>query len=318
MRGAWIAVLVALPSVLGLPLLDNPWLNQPGPLFISHQGGETEYPSNTLFAFKESARLAAEAGLSDQLMLELDVHRTQDGHLVVLHDATVDRTTDGSGRVDTMSLEQLQRLDAAYWMCPGLGPRHDPAECPEYAWRGVATGHKAPPAGYGPDDFVIPTLASVFETFPATPINIEIKDSAPTTVPFEIQLADLIRAHGRQADVLVGSFLDHSTEVFKTYAPEIGTYYATGGAASFWATSQGPAPGSPNRHEALEVPITFEGIPVMSEDFVRDAHSNNIAVYVWTIGDCATMDWLAGLGVDGIMTDRPSVLANYLASGNCP
>ncbi len=292
-----------------LPILENPWLAEDA-LFIVHQGGEAEFPSATMFAFKESLRIADESGLRDRFMLELDLHRSADGHFMVLHDETVDRTTNGAGRVDQMTKDEVQALDAAYWYCQGEGARHDESKCDGgYPYRGIRTGDAAPPSGYSADDFRVPTLAEIFAAFPDDPINIEIKQTAPDTVPYEHELAAFIRDHGRQDDVLVGSFLDHSTEAFKAHAPEMGTYYATGEAASFWATSQGPAPGSPNRHYALAVPMTFEGIPVMSADFVADAHANNIAVNVWTIGDRATMESLLCWGVDGIMTDRPGVLA---------
>src|SRR6476659_10279336 len=87
-------------------------------LNIAHQGGEDEAPSNTMYAYERAMRLGAD-------MLEVDVHTTSDNKLVVMHDATVDRTTNGSGRVYDMTLKQVQALDAAYRFVPVEGPQTD-------------------------------------------------------------------------------------------------------------------------------------------------------------------------------------------------
>ena len=105
---------------------------------------------------------------------------------------------------------------------------------------------------------------------PTTLINIEIKATAPDTMPYEQELADLLAEFGRTDDTIVVSFLDPAVEAFKFYAPDVSTATGTGEAAAFWATTQGPAPGAPNpRHQALQVPITFNGITVVTHEFVR-------------------------------------------------
>ncbi|MBW3561813.1 MAG: glycerophosphodiester phosphodiesterase [Actinobacteria bacterium] len=241
---------------------DNPWLER-RVLHIAHQGGETEAPSNTLFALETALEKGAD-------VLEIDVHATEDRELVVIHDTTVDRTTNGSGRVDQKKLDELKQLDAAYWFVPGCGacPGHPDSD---YVYRGYATEERSIPEELGdfePNDFTIPSLREVLERFPDTMINIEIKRSAPET----------------------------------------------GQTAGFFASTVEAAPGAPNpRYEALQVPITYEGIQVVTEDFVADAHANGLAVHVWTIGDREEMEWLIGIGVDGIMTDVPSLLEEVLA-----
>jgi glycerophosphoryl diester phosphodiesterase len=259
-----------------------------------------------LFAFKTALQKGSD-------VLELDVHATADGHLVVLHDATVDRTTNGSGSVDEMTLEQIKALDAAYWFVPDCGTCHgSPVE--DYEYRGFATGDRPLPKNwkeFSPNDFKIPTLDEVFATFPDELINIEIKATAPDTIPYEDKLAALLAAHGRTTDTIVVSFLDHAIEKFKIHAPDVHTATATGETGLFWATARGP--GAPNpRYQALQVPINFEGIEVVNEDFVTKAHANGLAVHVWTINDRATMEWLIDIGVDGIMSDRPALLETVL------
>ncbi len=284
----------------------NVWLDR-RVLNIAHQGGEVEAPSNTLFAFKTAKDKGSD-------VLELDVHASADGELVVIHDATVDRTTNGSGQVDEMTVKQLKRLDAAHWFVPGCGT------CPDeprdsYAYRGFATGGRSISRGlaaFEPNDFHIPTLREVLKQFPRELINIEIKATAPQTKPYEDKLAALLKEFDRSHDTIVVSFLDHAVEAFELYAPEVDTATGTGEAGAFWASSQGPLPGSPSRHQALQVPIDFGGAPVVNEDFVADAHANGLAVHVWTINDRAEMEWLIEIGVDGIMTDRPTLLEEVL------
>ncbi len=299
-------VATALPATISadIPVVEqNPWLER-HVLHIAHQGGETEAPSNTLYAFKTAVEKGAD-------VLELDVHATADREIVVIHDATVDRTTNGQGAVDEMTLAEIQALDGAYWFVPDSGATHDaPAE--SYTLRGIATGDQAPPEGFEAEDFRIPTLDEVLETFPDTLINIEIKATAPDSEPYEQLLAETLAEHGRSHDTIVVSFLDHATEAFKLHNQDVDTATGTGETAAFWATAQGPAPGSPSHHQALQVPITFEGVTVVDEDFVADAHANGFAVHVWTIEDPDTMRWLIDIGVDGIMTNTPTVLEQVL------
>jgi glycerophosphoryl diester phosphodiesterase len=286
---------------------DNLWLDRQI-LNMAHQGGEIEAPSNTLFAFKTAVAKGSD-------VLELDVHATSDRELVVLHDATVDRTTNGTGRVDSMTLEEIKKLDAAYNFVPGCGTCLDrPAA--DYSYRGFATGDKPMDgkfARFAPNDFKIPTLREVLETFPDMLINIEIKSTAPETIPYEKELADLLHEFDRGSDTIVVSFLDHAVEAFKTFAPDIDTATGTGEAGLFWGTTQGPLPGAPSpRHQALQVPIEFNGLTVVTPEFVDEAHANGMAVHVWTINDRQTMEWLIEIGVDGIMSDRPTLLERVL------
>ena len=286
---------------------DNPWLER-RPLNIAHQGGEIEAPSDTLYAFKTSKQKGAD-------VIETDVHLTADGHVVVLHDDTVDRTTNGTGSVEQMTLEEVKQLDAAYWFIEGEGTVHDPSRpATDFTWRGVATGERPPPAGFEPNDFKIPTLAEVLAEFPGTYLNIELKPTVAMTGRLEAAVAELLRAHDRSDDTIVVSFNDQSVEIFKTLAPEIHTAPGTAQVAAFWSSSQGPAPGTPNpQHVALQVPEAFNGLTITSPDFVADAHANNLAVHVWTVNDAADMRRLLAWGVDGIMTDRPTLLEQVLS-----
>jgi glycerophosphoryl diester phosphodiesterase len=280
------------------------WLER-HPLNIAHQGGENEVPSATMYALKTAIRKGAD-------MLELDVHVTSDGELVVLHDTTVDRTTEGSGAVQDMPLAEIQALDAAYWFVPGRNAVHD-AQPGDYLLRGIRTGGKAPPPGCTSDDFRIPTLREVLTEFPGVMMNIEIKNGPPQGTGYEQDLAAMLSEFGRGDDTIIASFVDTWTETFRAYNMDVSTSTGTGQTGVFKGTSLAVAPGAPTlMHEAFQVPLEFEGVPVVDADFVRDAHGNGMAVHVWTIDDAETMRMLLDLGVDGIMTAEPTVLEQVL------
>ncbi|MGH2830429.1 MAG: glycerophosphodiester phosphodiesterase [Actinomycetota bacterium] len=308
--GVTVAATIGIGAAAPAPALlePNPWLGR-RVLHIAHQGGENEYPSNTMYAYRSSVELF------DTDVVELDVHATADGQIVAIHDATVDRTTNGTGRIDQMTLAQVQALDAAYWFVPGYGTTHSRPPS-EYIYRGVATGQTAPPPGFTVADFRIPTLHEVLQRYPDRFINIEIKATVPDTTPYEDKLAALLREFGRDDDVIVVSFLDHAVELFKVWAPEIHTATATVETAAFYATAYDALPGAPNpRYVAMQVPMVFEGITVLTEDFVANAHANGLAVHAWTIDDPDDMCDLIAMGVDGIMTNEPSDLRDILDNG---
>ena len=118
MRRFLVALPLAFAALAGPAQAANPWIEKSAPLNIAHQGGEDEFPSNTMYAFRKALRAGAD-------MLELDIGVTKDDRVVVMHDTTVDRTTNGHGTVASFTLEQLRELDAAYWFSGGCACRWD-------------------------------------------------------------------------------------------------------------------------------------------------------------------------------------------------
>jgi glycerophosphoryl diester phosphodiesterase len=258
------------------------YLQHERPLFFAHRGGSLLAPENTLAAFERGLSFGADA-------LELDVHLTRDGEMVVFHDSNLDRTTDGSGPIAARTLEELRRLDAGYHFTPDNGQT--------YPFRGQGVA--------------IPTLAEVFTRFPTTRINIEIKDSTPTR---EQRLWELIQEHQTFDRVLVGGFADASLRRFRALsgnrvatsagAREVRNFLAAALSHTTWLLR--PA------YDALQVPDTYGRIRVVSRTSVEAAHRLGLEVHVWTIDDRATMEQLLHLGVDGLMSDRPDILAEVL------
>jgi glycerophosphoryl diester phosphodiesterase len=277
---------------------DNPWLER-RVLAYAHQGGAKEAPSSTMYALQQAVDAGADA-------LELDVHRTADGHLVVCHDATVDRTTDSLGPIASMTLSEVRALDNAFWWVPGSVVDHE-APASAYELRGRAPAD--PSLG-------IATLVEVLEGFPDTPLNLDIKQTAPDVVPYEEQLADLLREHGRTDDVIVASFHDSALDAFGALGSGAATSCGPRAVAELAvALAQGaPVPDEVLKHVAVQVPPRFGGHDVVTFESVEALHDAGLAVHVWTIDDEEEMERLVGLGVDGIMTDRPSALIAVLSS----
>ncbi len=284
------------PAQQGLNL-SNPWLSRRN-LNFAHQGGAREAPSNTLYAFKRALAVGAD-------VLELDIHMTADGHLVVLHDTTVNRTTNGTGYVDERTLAQLKALDAAYWFVPGTGAATGRPES-SYTLRGIATGLRPPPEGYTANDFTTPTLREVLEAFPSTYINIEIKETWPSVTPYERQLATLLGSFGRGNDTIVVSSHDSALLSFQFYAASSCPTVSI--AAGTITTARD------NGFQAIQVPLNVYGIPYATANYIAGAHGDGLGVHVWTLN--SQSEWSSALnrGADGIMTDRPEALHVYLCS----
>ncbi|MEY2472471.1 MAG: glycerophosphoryl diester phosphodiesterase [Actinomycetota bacterium] len=275
-------------------MADNPWLDR-RILNYAHQGGAREAPSSTLFALRQAVDAGAHA-------LELDVHATADGVVVVCHDATVDRTTASTGAIAQLTYADVRLLDNAYWWVPGEVVAMDRA-ADEYVHRGKAPADPS---------FGIASLRDVLTECPDVFLNLDIKQTAPAVAPYEHLVAELLREFERADDVIVASFDDRATDAFAALAPEISTSCGTIMTTAIWQAVQDDEPLPPTRHQALQVPAAFGDIVVVDERFVARAHDHGLAVHVWTIDEPDEMERLVDLGVDGVMTDRPSVLAEIL------
>jgi glycerophosphoryl diester phosphodiesterase len=266
---------------------------------FAHQGGSFEGPSSTLGAIEHARRAGAHA-------IELDVHATKDRNLVVCHDATVDRTTNHHGAISELSLDELREMDNAYWWIEGDVVTCD-AEPQDYLLRGRAPLDRR---------FAIATLEEVCEGFRDVILNLDIKRTNPEVEPYEELLADELRRLERTDSVMVASFHDDAIGRFRHFAPEVATSGATKETADFFFSLQtGTAIVAPV--SAFQVPARYGDFEVVTESFVRAAHRAHVAVHVWTINDECEMDRLIDLGVDGLMSDRPTLLAKTLARRGC-
>ena len=290
----------------------NRWIQKKAPLNIAHQGGEDEFPSNTIYAFRKALRVGAD-------MLELDVGVTKDNKVIVMHDTTVDGKTNGTGNVSSLTLRQIKRLDAAYWFAPKAESHYShslPASA--YRFRGIATGKKRPPRGFRAKDFRVPTLRQVMRAFPHTPINIEIKGRTPAEAESEYihnaeVLAKLLKDTKRR-DLIVVSFLQPAVDRFHELLPRIDVAPGIAGAAVWIFGSGSPGPGV----AAFQVPITFGPTAITTAERVARAHSEGYAWQNWFSGDDSDSadSWraLIDMCVDGTMTAHPRAYERVLRS----
>jgi glycerophosphoryl diester phosphodiesterase len=266
-----------------------------GPLILGHRGAAGDAPENTLEAFA----LGVEQGAH---IIETDVHATRDGVVVCLHDAEVDRTTDGNGPVRNFLWHELQALDAAHRFIPGLTPEDDPpadSDAASFTRRGQGIR--------------IPSLGEGFEKFPRTRFNIEIKAATPGLVRSVIEL---IQRHEREDTTLVTAAADPvmaaiRSELVRTGArPAIGA--STGDVLAFVrAALEDRAPQSDSM--ALQIPTDFAGNPLVTPELVGFAHRHAVDIHVWTIDRPSEMHRLLDLEVDGLVTDFPGRMARVLS-----
>jgi glycerophosphoryl diester phosphodiesterase len=280
----------------------NPWL-QRRLLNMAHSGGENEAPMNTMYAFERAVALGAD-------MIELDVQSTADNQLVVIHNATVEQTTDGIGRVRDLTLRQVRALDAAYNFVPGRSAV--PGLSPEsYPLRGIRTHRRWPPAGYSPAHFAIPTLREVLSKFRDVPINIEIKGTNDADVDSFVHnatlLAGLLNEFNR-TDIIVTSFNDQAISTFHWLAPQIPLAPGSAGLTAYVLSGVRPIEGT----VALQIPVQYNGIPLATREFIARAHADGYAVHVWFSGtapeDEATYNTIIDACADGLMPAWPTLL----------
>ena len=241
------------------------------PLIFAHRGACLVAPENTLPAFQRAVDLGADG-------VELDVQYSSDSQLVVIHNPSLDATTNGSGRVTSHTLEELRELDAGSYFAP------------EFAGT------------------LIPTLDEVLDLLEGKLIvNIEIKALETTTAGIGVDTVNAVRAHNMQHQVIISSFNPMALRRAKKAGPDIECAillapdlpgWTRSGLARRWSGADGLHPEAPMVDEAYMAQAKRQGLPVR----------------VWTVNDETEMRRLAALKVDAIITDAPDLLARVLQS----
>jgi glycerophosphoryl diester phosphodiesterase len=244
-------------------------------MVLGHQGASGHAPSNTM----ESFRLAVEMGAD---ALETDIHMTRDGHVVLSHDDTVDRLTDGTGFIKHKTLAELKEIDFGYRFTTDGGQTFP------YRGKGVT----------------IPTLDEVLTELPGVRVNMDIKQANP---PMEMALVETIRKHKAEDRVLVTSFHSSTMKRFRRLgSSRIATSantrdmvqfvcYWRSGLHRFYKPSV----------DAFQVPEGQYGVRVVTPKMVQIAHRHGVKVHVWTINEEPDIRRLLEWGVDGICSDYP-------------
>jgi len=301
------------------------------PLVMAHQGGEDEAPSNTMYAFKTSVKAGASA-------LELDIGVTKDDKIIVMHDTTVNRITNGTGNVSDMTLAQIKALDGAYWFAAS-DPDHysHSLTASKYGFRGVATGAKKAPSGFKAADFKVATLSEVLAAFPKTPINIEIKGRTPAEPTSEYEynasiLADALKS-SKRTDLVVVSFKQSAVDLFNRLAPNIPTAPGIEGDYTYLFSNFASRKMPSAQTVAFQVPNSFYvngfwATQIANCNWIGRAHGDGYAWHEWFgsgyqehpgdvdgIGNGTTdggWHYLLDRRIDGIMTAKPKALVAYM------
>lgn len=243
------------------------------PLVFAHRGGRALGPENTLVAFDLGAATGADG-------MELDVHLSRDGRVVVCHDPTLDRTTDATGPLADRTAAELAALDATRRYGIDL----------EHVWTGPRAG--------------VPTLDAVLARYPEARVIVEIK---ACTEACAVAVVDAVRRAGAIDRVCVGSFSLPTLQAVRAREPRM----VTGAARQEgqWALYRSWIGLGPGRvpYRAFQVPEQAGRLKVVTPRFLRAVHSRDLSLYVWTVNDAADMRRLFDLGVDGIITDKPDL-----------
>ena len=256
------------------------------PLVIAHQGGELLSPSNTIAAFTNAAKLGVD-------VLDTDLHITKDGYLVAIHDPSVDRTTNGHGKISDMTLAEIQQLDAGYHFKDLKG---------HYSYRGKGT--------------YIPTAEELFQKFGDMRWSMEIKDDSPPERFDEMskKLSALIQKYHMENKVFISAFDQNILSTFAKYADNRVAISAGRQEVKsfvifhkfFLRNLYQP------KVDAFQLPTEDSGFDLTDKKLLNGAHRRGMKVVYWTIDDPKMMQKLLDKGVDGIQTNRPDLLLKLL------
>lgn len=255
-------------------------------LVYAHRGGAKLRPENTVLAFDHGLSLGADG-------LEFDVHLSRDGVVVIHHDTTLDRTTNGHGPLAARTADELSELDAGFHFTPPAPLESGVAGARENAahpYRGLAGG--------------VPRLDAVLRRYPSAALIIELKVNEPELAHRTI---DAVRAADAVHRVALGSFGTRVLRAARAYEPAIctGSSREETRLALYRSWVRWPVRRPPYRE--YQVPEIAGTTRVISPRFVKDAHDAGLAVKVWTVDEAEDIRRLLRWGVDGIISDRPDV-----------
>ena len=301
-----------------IPPPTDYWKDQ-GFILMAHQGGEWDFPPNTMYAYKQAIALGAD-------MIDMDAYVTEDGKIVLPHDLDPYKNSNAAGpglpsndpvriaaQINNQTLAELKQLDFAYKWSPHDGSAVTP-------FRGVATGDVPPPTGFTAADFRIPTFDEVLAAFPDTPINIEFKQVSGVSIQATAtEAAAVLASHpGHDENVVINSFGQEMLDAIHAARPE---HKSFGGSQN---ATLGYIQGTPITPTpvALEPPDLFNfGTLVRTVPILKPwADHDGYQIYVWGSDDDPAQDTdpfyaqLIAEGADSYNTPSPTTLAAYLCS----
>jgi len=250
----------------------------PLPRVVAHRGDSAHFPENTLEAFISACRMGVD-------VIETDVHLSKDGTLVIWHDDTLDRNTNGTGIIEDHTLEELKSYDAGYTFTTDGGKT--------FPFRGKGVR--------------LCTLDEALKACPAQRFNVDLKTKGEPIVDAFITVVEQNQAKKR---VVGASFHFSNLKLLRKKEPRIQTSI-TGIEVRLYLVLQKarllPKVLNSMRQIIFQVPPSQGPITVITPSFVKAMHKRNAIIQVWTINDRAEMERLFGMGVDSVMTDKPAL-----------
>lgn len=256
------------------------------PKILAHRGDSAFYPENSLEAFESASSLGVD-------VIETDIHLTKDGKIIIWHDESVDRQTDGSGAVESFTREELSRLDAGYRFSSG----------DSYPFR--AKGIR------------MIGLAEALTHLPDMRFNVDLKTDSPLLVE---RFVETVRAHDATDRVLGASFHVSNLHRLRSLAPDMASGISSREVKGLLLLQKLHLRIDRSRigGDVLQVPVRSGPIKVVTPSLIRTFHELGIPIQVWTINDRDQMKWLLSMGVDGIFTDDPRSLIEVLTESSEP
>lgn len=259
-------------------LPKKPFASQGGVVVLAHRGFSGLYPENTMLAFEKAAELPIHG-------LEMDIHATRDGILVVSHDDSLARMTNGHGRIPEYTLSELKQLDAGYRFTRDGGETH-------------------PYRGQG---LTIPTMAEVLERFPNLWLNVDIKQHEEAVVN---RFCRLIQRYDAADQLCVGSFSSQTVAAFRRACPGVVSLASLAEITKLYLLHKLHLPGLfGSGGHAMQVSPRVRRwglrLDLVSARFLQNAHAHGMAVHLWTLNEKAKMQHYVDMGIDGIITDYP-------------
>lgn len=262
--------------------MPSPLLSLDTPVVIAHRGGAGLRPENTMTAFEHAVSLGVDA-------VECDVHLARDGEVVVIHDDTLDRTTDARGPVSALTAAELARVDAGASFVDASGGA---------PWRGAGIG--------------VPRLADLLDRFTDLPVVIELKGEQPEIVA---PVLDLIARTGSEHRVVIGGFSHAVLDAVRAGAPGIVTSASSREARAALRRSWCWLAPRRTGCRLFQLPLRLRGRSILTPRLVRCARRAGLPVQVWVVDAPEEMRMLLDWGVTGIITDRPDIAVTVVPRG---
>ena len=238
-----------------------------------------------MLAFEQAAALGVDA-------LEFDVHATRDGKIVVIHDSTLERTTNRTGRVSDQTWDEVKKADAGY--------NFDPEKNGQYPFRDKGVG--------------IPLLETVLQSFPDKKMVIEIKQTLPA---IEEPIYRLIQKYHMEDRVIIASENYEPLVRFRELSNQTATSLSAVEALTYFQMYRMRLSNFYRSYgDAMQIPPEFRGSSVVTPSFVQAIHRKGMVLHVWTVNDPQKMKQLMDLGVDGIISDFPDRLLKLIEQRN--